>query len=309
MPHDSESNTGGGSTFFRNFKNGLPDDIALVDSLESADLLFIPGVTLCDRKTVEEAKRSGKPVVTRVDNLPEDHRNRGTGISRLRDFSEWASVVVFQSNWSRHVTGQVAGTNGAVIYNGVDTKIFHPPEKKPEKDFKTFIYVKHSRNECKRFQEAQMLFREYARVHKAKLILVGRFEDALKEYGFGFFDGEDIEYMGVLDPYQLAEQYRRADAMLFPSFGDSCPNVVLEAMASGLPVLFNHWGGTKELVGECGVGIDYGSMPPIDHVEKLLEVDPQACVDRVNEQFTLEHMVNEYVGVFRVIMQNMGAYE
>jgi glycosyltransferase involved in cell wall biosynthesis len=309
MPHDSRSGqTGGGSTFVRNLKAGMPEDIHFVDSVDSADLLFIAGPTLCDRDTARLAKGQGKPIVLRLDNLAEDHRNRGTGIPRMRDFAEMADVVVYQSEWAKHICAPICGENGTVVYNGVDTKIFHPPEKKREDDLHVFIYVKYSRNECKRFEEAQALFREYSRVHKhSKLIIVGRYSDELIQYGFGFTNGEDIEYMGTLDPYQLAEQYRRADVMLFPSFGDACPNVVLEAMASGLPIVYHGWGGTIELVREQGVLLTYHDLESaathMKHAIRLARdpktwnVDPRKWVE---ERFTLERMCQEYAGVFRL---------
>ena len=49
---------------------------------------------------------------------------------------------------------------------------------------------------------------------------------------------------------------RRADLLLHTKYNDPCPTVVLEAMASGLPVVYSASGGVPELVGEeAGVGI------------------------------------------------------
>jgi glycosyltransferase involved in cell wall biosynthesis len=60
-------------------------------------------------------------------------------------------------------------------------------------------------------------------------------------------------------PYRRAEApavYRGADAYLITTHNDACPNVVLEALASGLPVLYAASGGVPELVGEeAGVGL------------------------------------------------------
>ncbi len=308
MPHASSKNTGGGSTFVRNLKDGVSDDIQFVNSLDEAQILFIPGVTLCSRPTFREAIAKEKLIVTRVDNIPEDHRNRGTGIPRLRDFAEQSHFVIFQSEWSKHVVGQITGEKGVVIYNGVDTKIFYPDESQRE-DKPTFIYVKHSRNECKRFQEAQVLFREYARSHEAKLIVVGKFSDDIVRYNLGFYDGEDVEFLGILNHLQLAEQYRRAHALIFPSFGDSCPNVVLEAMASGCRVLHHPWGGTAELVGSTGPQLRYGKVNTpstlmYDAVEYVKEEmgtgNPR---ERVMENFTLEKMVEQYEGIFKLCVR------
>jgi len=53
----------------------------------------------------------------------------------------------------------------------------------------------------------------------------------------------------------LIEQYRWANLFLFPSRHEGMPNAVLEAMASGLPVIASRIAGNEELVvdGETGL--------------------------------------------------------
>jgi glycosyltransferase involved in cell wall biosynthesis len=50
----------------------------------------------------------------------------------------------------------------------------------------------------------------------------------------------------------VAELYRAADFLVFPSRAEGCPNVVLEAMASALPVVATDVAGNREVVGEDG---------------------------------------------------------
>ena len=53
---------------------------------------------------------------------------------------------------------------------------------------------------------------------------------------------------GVLSGIRLAEAYANMDAFVFPSLTDTFGNVVLEAMASGVPVVVSGSGGPKYLV-------------------------------------------------------------
>lgn len=53
-------------------------------------------------------------------------------------------------------------------------------------------------------------------------------------------------FTGVLEGRSLAEAYASADAFVFPSQTDTAGNVVLEAQASGLPVLVSAVGGPRE---------------------------------------------------------------
>jgi len=62
----------------------------------------------------------------------------------------------------------------------------------------------------------------------------------------------DAVFLGYLTGEPLAKAYASADVFVFPSTTDTFGNVVIEAQASGLPVIVSDLGGPKELV-EDGV--------------------------------------------------------
>jgi glycosyltransferase involved in cell wall biosynthesis len=59
---------------------------------------------------------------------------------------------------------------------------------------------------------------------------------------------KQADFPGVLSGIPLAEAYANMDAFVFPSETDTFGNVVLEAMASGVPVIVSKSGGPKFLV-------------------------------------------------------------
>ncbi|MFZ1219429.1 MAG: glycosyltransferase [Chthoniobacterales bacterium] len=58
----------------------------------------------------------------------------------------------------------------------------------------------------------------------------------------------DAVFLGYLTGEALAKAYASADVFVFPSTTDTFGNVVIEAQASGLPVIVSDLGGPKELV-------------------------------------------------------------
>jgi glycosyltransferase involved in cell wall biosynthesis len=72
----------------------------------------------------------------------------------------------------------------------------------------------------------------------------------------------DAIFTGSLDRHDVAVAFASADVFLFPSRTDTAGNVVLEAQASGVPVMVSEAGGPREnmLDGETGVVVG-GTRP------------------------------------------------
>ena len=72
-----------------------------------------------------------------------------------------------------------------------------------------------------------------------------------------------VQFTGRLEPDAMAELYRSADIMLNPSLADNMPNSVLEAWASGVPVVSTNVGGVPYLARD---GVTASLVPPADPV-------------------------------------------
>lgn len=273
IPNDSEQSLGGGWTFRRNFIKGLAGKAEVVDSPEKADIVFITAPTMVTRDTVEKIHGMGKKFVLRLDNIPRNSRNRNTGTSRLFEFAQKASKIVYQSQWSKDYLMPFIKREGVVIHNGVDMEIFNPRGEKY--DFHgepTYLYSRFNRDETKRWEEAwykfQMIFRKNP---KAKLVIVGNFSDEQKEYNFDFFQGEQFDYLGIQDnPEEMAKIYRGCEFFLATYYNDCYSNTYQEALACGVKLFEPDMsGGTPELIEEGPIGIE-------QMVDKYLEVFKEA---------------------------------
>ena len=252
IPIDTDPNAiGGGFTFLRNFKKGLQELGHETVSGGKADIALIPGATMIKRETFYDIKKQ-MPLVLRIDGIPEDWRNRGTGTTRLKEFAKEADTLVYQSEFSLDYVGSLLDRKGMVIYNGVDYSIFKPTGDKIflPKANPIILHVMHRQDPNKRPEEVITLYRSVQIVNKdALLVLVGRYPKDWATYNFGFFAGEKFIYIENAREHELAKIMRSCDLMWYPSYADPCPNIVLEALACGLEVTrINPIGGTKELI-------------------------------------------------------------
>ena len=69
-------------------------------------------------------------------------------------------------------------------------------------------------------------------------------------------NSEFISYHGAIPHEELPERYRKADLNIFASSCENMPNILLEAMAAGLPSACSNRGPMPEMLGDSGVYFD-----------------------------------------------------
>ncbi len=85
IPNISKQKVGGGWTFMRNLKKALKDRVLFVNTWQESDIVFIVGVTITDPYEVIEAKKAGKGIVHRVDNVPKKSQNKSYPTQKIQE--------------------------------------------------------------------------------------------------------------------------------------------------------------------------------------------------------------------------------
>jgi glycosyltransferase involved in cell wall biosynthesis len=132
---------------------------------------------------------------------------------------------------------------------GVDVEMFRPAYREPTDEVK-IIYV----GALIRKKGVHDLLAALAdeRFANTRLIAVGGGADAQELTSLANQLGlqDRVEWKGILAPEEVARTMRDADVLCLPSYTEGRPNVVIEAMASGLPVVASRVGGIPDLVKE-----------------------------------------------------------
>ena len=88
--------------------------------------------------------------------------------------------------------------------------------------------------------------RAVAAVDGLRLLLVGEGAERARIAAVG---GGRVTFAGAQPPDRVAAAYRAADVFVLPSEREGWPNVVTEALATGLPVVASRVGGIPQIVG------------------------------------------------------------
>ena len=244
---------GGVYTFVGNFiawmkQHGLD---YTTDLSSDYDVLFVNSWVVAPN-VVRRAKheRASLRVAHRVDGAAVDYGS-DPGADRIQArVNMYADVTIFQSAYSKFSTREkfpVIAHEGPVIYNPVDVEQFAPEGERLARQ-RAGPHVACAAWSVNRRKGTWQIDDLAARYPHVTFVLCGRFE-AVRSH-------PNVVRLGHLTREGMARALRSCDVFLNLSENDPCPNVVLEALASGLPVLFRDSGGVRELVQDCGRAVD-----------------------------------------------------
>lgn len=258
---------------------------------------------------------SGQPlaptVVQRLDGIwfkPDEFVTKNIGIRRQYDR---ADAVVFQSNFDRTMATKWFGNakHGEVIHNGIDlTPVKEITIAKLAEMQATYdrIYVCSSNWHAQKRLDANVrLFYRLREKHpNSCLIVLGNHPDVR-------LASPNIFFSGPVPPEVYLQIYSVANWMLHLAWADHCPNVVIEALSQGTPVVCSEVGGTKELVGSYGKVLteapydyelaDYDNPPNID-INQVDDLPDRTTLDfNAKADIDIGRAARDYIKLFEEV--------
>jgi glycosyltransferase involved in cell wall biosynthesis len=110
---------------------------------------------------------------------------------------------------------------------------------------------------------------------------------------------------GTVDGQRKLELLQNASCLLFPVIWDEPFGlVVVEAMACGTPVVATPRGALPEIVTPASGVLADSFAGLVDGIDRVRNLDPEACRARVAEAFTHRHMAEKYLDYYRKILRD-----
>ena len=236
------------------------------------DLVFSPGGTFFSRKV---------PYVSMSQNMlvfEKKERNRFffsfnwlryllLEKLQIRSFKR-AEGIIFISHYAKNYVEAkypfLKNKNSIVIYHGISEEFRNKP--KPQfsiEDYSTerplkLLYV----SIINYYKHQWVIIEAVKKIRKEgyhiSLDLVGPlYNPVRKKFEKALAGTEDfVHYHGVIDHSEISDFYKRTDIFVFGSTCENMPNILVEAMSAGLPILCSNYGPMPEVLGDAGVYMD-----------------------------------------------------
>jgi len=234
-----------------------------------------------------------------------------------RAWIKWACAraahVVTVSESLRHglVDLGVSPAKLSCLRNGVDLKKFQPQERTAlRRDLGMEGMVLLAVGNLIELKGHALIIAALGELPDAQLHLIGEGpeQDSLAELARQLGVSQRCYFHGNMPHTQLAHFYNAADALVLPSSREGMPNVVLEALACGTPVIATAVGGVPELIDSEDVGVLLQDRSSAAIAAGVRELQANPCdrdtVRRHGEGLGWSSTVDGLLGLYAEIGEN-----
>lgn len=199
----------------------------------------------------------------------------------------------------------------AVLRNGVDLKLFRPLDRqklRSQMSLKGVVLL--SVGLLIERKGHHVAIEAMTRLTDAQLIIIGNgpMKSKLQDQARVLGVSKQIKFLGSVDHDKLCEYYNMADALILATNREGMPNVVLEALACGTPVIATNIGGIPDILTTQEVGriVKERNAHSIEEaVNDLLRNYPNRQAVRLHaEKFSWKETTDGQLDIFSRLMRS-----
>jgi len=198
-----------------------------------------------------------------------------------------------------------------VIPNGVELDRFRPAETQKTGDILKLLTIGRL-SVTKRvdvlIDTVEILHKVGCKVHLA-IVGGGGLEGQLRQIVSKKNLSDIIEITGRLDWGKMPRLYRQSDVFISATTQEGMSNAMLEAMASGLPIITTRCEGVEELIADNGIVVEQSDAGAIAGAIKKLadnrQIRKQMSVEarKQAEKFSWKSVTQKYIDCYRKVTQ------
>ena len=239
------------------------------------------------------------PMVSTTHN-PFDRRNKRRPPSRLVVYDYFYPHPLISISKSQRRAAKIKGNFIGTVYNGVDTSFFKF-NPNPKNHFVWISRFGHHKGPVEAIKAAKLA--------GVKLKMAARIERSDKKFFNQFIKSRliprQIYYVGELLSSGKQKFFAEAKALLYPiDWEEPFGLVLVEAMATGTPVIAFDRGSVREIVDDGKTGFVVKSMREmVKAIKNIDQIKREDCRARVEKLFSAEKMVTSYEKIYYEIIK------
>ena len=299
--------------FTKSYGKHAMNDLKQLHSVDPVDVVHLhcPMISW-NMKQFDECRRNIAPIVSSLHGTWLGERDGLRTAAKHKESAVWANpndlaILLSASHYAKYEQAAMSGSDICVanshatksdflerynppsewdcrvIHWGVDTEMFHPADAPNGKDTQTILAV--GRLAARKGYGS--LLRAFAEVksrrNNTELLIVGRghlkkkLEKQAKKLGIS----DSVRIDSGMSFEKLAEEFRRADLVVFPSYYEGQGLIPLEAMASGTAVATVDQGPLPEMIDDSvGVLFTMGDIDSMSSAILAVLADKNGLINR-----------------------------
>lgn len=312
---------GGGNSFLKAFKYFcINNNIELAKSInDEYDILFCNAASKSVKKAISidelinikyygytnkyiaklKRKKTDKLIVYRSDGFRDNYASISNNIGDMiqKQMLHLADYVIFQNHFCLNTSQRehigYKNSNYSIIFNGINQDMFQAKKIFWDKKKRLKIF---SASWSNNINKGHKIIAKVSEDKSIDVTFCGRWPESI-----------DKKNVNILEPKkqsELALEYVKHDVFLHPAKYDPSPNVCLEAISSGLPIIYHETSGIKEIASECGISVNE------ENPQETIELMKNKYVELINnikdkyDFYSINRCALEYINLFNKLIDN-----
>jgi glycosyltransferase involved in cell wall biosynthesis len=294
--------------------------LRLINKLKP-DIIHVQAPNFFSSNAILVAKLKGIPIIATVHRAEIDRVGKVVHMLRKIALARFDKIVAV-SNFTKTlaIRAGISESNVTVIYNSCDQSLYSTRDKAMARqrlqiplDKKIMLYV----GNLVKVKGVDILIEccktILPKIQDFLLFIIGNGGDRekLESLVISRELAENIKFLGLLEPTKLPDYYNAADIFILPSLTEGHSVALLEAMASGLPVVASMVGGNKETVedGINGFLFETGKADILaENLLKILtdnnlhELMSKRSSQIYSEKFSTKTQIEKYLKLYQSLL-------